>query len=263
MSLVGILLARQKGLAFGWSVGLFLYFLVIGVAYIAIKDQPSYDEIWESLPPSVRDAFGGSQSITSPGGYLESQGTSLLPLILGGVLLAQATRRLCGAEQEGELDLVLSLPLRRDTYLWTHWAVGCILASLWTLSAALGSVAGMAIAGVHGFALVRLLYMVVEVLPFVLAVHAGSILAGAALHRRGPGIGIVAGVLAAWFLLQVVGSLSDATEWLLWLSPYSLWLRGDPYEFRTDAWYLAACLAIVVVCLWFARRSWDRKDLLG
>lgn len=263
MSLAGTMLARQKGQAIGWSIGLFLYFLVIGVAYVAIKDQPSYDEIWDSLPPSVRDAFGGSQSITTPGGYLESQGTSLLPLILGGALLAQATRRLSGAEQEGELDLLLSLPLRRQTYLWSHWAVGALMALVWTLAAAGGSVLGMALAGVDGFALVRLLYMVLEVLPFALAAHAIGILAGAALHRRGPGIGIAAAVLAAWFLLQVVGSLADSTEWLLWLSPYSLWLRGDPYRFHTDLAYVAVCMALVAACLALAHRAWLRKDLLG
>lgn len=258
-----VLLARQRGFLLGWAIGLFLYFLVIGASYAAVKDQPSYDELWDSLPESVRDAFGGSASITSPGGYLESQGTSLLPILLGAALLAQATRRLSGAEQDGELDLVLSLPVRRSHYLWAHWAGGATMALAWTAASALGTVVGMAFAGVRGGDLGRVAYMVVEALPFALAVHAGAILAGAALHRRGPGLAIVSAALALAFLLQIVGSLSDGLGWLRWLSPYALWLRGDPFNLVTSGWYLLACTAIAGVCLPLAHAAWMRKDLTG
>lgn len=259
----GVLLGRQRTLLAGWAVGLFLYFAVIGVSYAAIKDQPSYDELWENLPQSVRDAFGGTRSITSPGGYLESQGTSLLPILLGAALLAQATRRLSGAEQAGELDLVLSLPVRRSTYFWAHAAAGATLALAWTLATALGTVLGMAAAGVQGDALPRIAYMVVEVLPFAFAVQAGGLLAGAGLHRRSPGIAIVSAALALAFLLQIVGSLGPDLEWLRWFSPYALWLQGEPYEYRTSGWYLLACGAIVAVCLPVAAAVWKRKDLKG
>lgn len=258
-----ILLARQRGQLIGWAVGLFLYFVVIGASYLVVKDQPSYDELWESLPPSVRDAFGGAASITSPGGYLESQGTSLLPVVLGAALIAFATRRLSGAEQAGELDLVLSLPVTRSRYFWANWLAGLVAAAAWTTAAGLGAVVGMALAGVAAADLPRLFYMAVETLPFALMVHAGATLAGAVLHRRGPGIAASGGVLAALFLLQVVASLGPGVAWLRWLTPYALWLRGDPFAFQTDGGYLAACALVVAVCLPLAASAWLRKDLKG
>ena len=258
-----ILLARGRGQLVGWAVGLFLYFVVIGVSYLVIKDEPSYDELWESLPPSVRDAFGGTDSITSPGGYLESQGTTLMPVVLGAALIALATRRLSGAEQAGELDLVLSLPVTRRAYFWSHWGAGATAAGVWTAAAGLGAVVGMAIAGVQGWDLARVFYMLAETLPFGLLLHAGATLAGAALHRRGPGIAVAAGVLAAFFLLQIVASLGEAVAWLRWFSPYALWLRGDPFAFRTDGVYVAVCLVAGALCLWLADMAWARKDLKG
>lgn len=258
-----IQLARERGLLVGWALGLLLYFFIIGISYATVKDHPGLDEVWEELPPELREAFGGAPSITTPGGYLESQGTSLLPLILGGVLLSQATRRLSGAEQAGELDLVLSLPVRRSTYFWAHWMVGLTHAVVWTLAATLGTVVGMAAAGVRGEDLLRIAYMVVEVLPFALAVQAGALLAGAALHRRPPGIAILSVALAAAFLLQIVGSLDPSVEWLRWFSPYALWVQGDPFAYRTNPWYLLSVALVVGACLPLAVRAWLRKDLKG
>lgn len=259
----GIQLARERWLLVGWAVGLLVYFFVIGVSYATVKDHPGLDRIWEELPTELREAFGGAPSITTPGGYLESQGTSLLPLILGGVLIAQATRRLAGAEQQGELDLILSLPVRRSTYFWAHWGVGATHAVAWTLAAALGTVLGMAAAGVRGETLLRIAYMVVEVLPFALAVQAGALLAGVGLHRRSPALGILTAVLAVSFLLQIVGSLDASVAWLRWLSPYALWVKGEPFEYDTDLGYLLAVVLIVGVCLPLAHRQWLRKDLKG
>jgi ABC-type transport system involved in multi-copper enzyme maturation permease subunit len=184
-------------------------------------------------------------------------------LVLGGALVAQATRRLSGAEQAGELDLLLSLPLRRSTYFWSHAAVGATHAFAWVAASALGAITGMAAAGVEGADLPRIGFMLVDILPFVLAVHASALWAGAALHRRTPGIAILTSALAAMFLMHIVGSLDDSLEWVRWLSPYSLWVQGDPFEYDSDAGYLVVCGAYIVVGLFVSSFTWMRKDLKG
>lgn len=259
-----IQLARERGLLLGWSIGLLLFFFVIGISYATVKDhEQGLANLWEELPQSFRDAFGDVQDITSPGGYYRARATSLLPMVLSGALVAQATRRLSGAEQARELDLVLSLPMERATYLWSHWAVGATHGLAWTLAAGIGGLAGMALAGVDPAVLPRLAFMMVELLPFVLAAHAGAILAGAALHRRPPGVAILASALGAAFLLQIVAGLSPSVDWLGWFSPYALWSRGDAYEYRSNPWYLLVCAGIIAVCLPLATRVWRRKDLTG
>jgi putative exporter of polyketide antibiotics len=259
-----IQLVRERGLLLGWSVGLLLFFFVIGISYATVKDhEAGLAQLWEELPQSFRDAFGDVQDITTPGGYYKARATSLLPLVLGGALVAQATRRLSGAEQARELDLVLSLPMRRGTYLWSHWAVGATHGLAWTTAATIGGLSGMALAGVDPAVLPRLAFMMVEILPFVLAVHAGAILAGAALHRRPPGVAILASALGAAFLLQIVAGLDPSLDWLGWFSPYALWSSGDAYEYRSNPWYLLVCACIIAVCLPLAGRVWGRKDLTG
>ncbi len=252
-----IQLARERWLLVGWSLGLLVYFFIIGISYATVKDhEAGLDALWEELPEPLRKALGDSPSITTPGGYFEARGTSLLPLVLGGALVAQATRRLSGAEQSGELDLVLSLPVRRTTYFWSHWGVGATHAVAWVVAAMVGSVSGMA---VHA----AIIDGPEQVLPFVLAVQAGAILAGAALHRRPPGTAILAATLAALFLLQIVGSLDESVEWVLWFSPYAMWVRGDPFHYQPDPWYLIVSWAIIAGCLPLASRIWQRKDLKG
>jgi putative exporter of polyketide antibiotics len=259
-----IQLARERSLLLGWSIGLLLYFFIIGASYATVKDhEAGIDELWRELPEPLRKAFGDAPSITTPGGYFEARGTSLLPLVLGGALVAQATRRLSGAEQEGELDLVLSLPLRRSTYFWTHWGVGATHAAVWLLASAAGAVAGMAAAGVPLQDLPRIAFMVLEVLPFALAVQAGALWAGAGLHRRPPGVAILSAALATAFLLQIVGSLAASVEWLRWFSPYALWVQGEPYRYDSNPWYLVACALLIAGCLPLAARVWLRKDFRG
>lgn len=258
----GTQLARERGLLLAWSAGLLVYFFIIGVSYAAVKDhERGLDALWAELPKPLRDAFGDAPSVTTPGGYFEARGTSLLPLVLGGALVAQATRRLSGAEQAGELDLVLSLPVRRSTYFWAHAAVGATHAVAWLAASAVGAMAGMAAAGVDGADLPRIGFMLADVLPFVLAVQASSLWAGAALHRRTPGIAILTSALAAMFLMHIVGSLDESLQWLRWLSPYSLWVQGDPFAYDSDAGYLVVCAAYVVVGLIAAAVKWERKDL--
>ena len=258
----GIQLARERSLLLGWSIGLLLYFFVIGISYAAVKDhEKGLDALWEELPQPLRDAFGDAPSITTPGGYFEARGTSLLPLVLGGALVAQATRRLSGAEQAGELDLVLSMPVRRSSYFWAHAAVGATHAVCWLAASAVGAMVGMAMAGVDGSDLPRIAFMLLDVLPFVLAVQASALWAGAALHRRSPGITILASALATAFLMHVVGSLDGSLQWLRWLSPYSLWVQGDPFGYDSDAGYLVVCTAYVVVGLSVAAFTFARKDL--
>lgn len=257
-------LARERPLMLGWAIGLFAFFLVIGVSYATVKDhEAGIAQLWDELPQSMRDAFGDVADITSPGGYFEVRGTSLLPLVLGGALAAQATRRLSGAEQARELDLVLSLPLRRTTYLWSHWAVGVTHALTWVAAAGMGGIGGMVLAGMDVGLVPRLAYMVVEVLPFALAVHAGALLAGAGLHRRPPGTAILASALATMFLLQVVAGLDGSVDWLHWFSPYALWARGDAFAFDSNPWYFVYTAALVALCLPLAHRVWRDKDLTG
>jgi ABC-2 type transport system permease protein len=259
-----IQLAREKWLLIGWSLGLLAYFFVIGISYATVRDhEKGINALWEELPAPLREAFGDAPSITTPGGYFEARGTSLLPLVLGGALVAQATRRLSGAEQAGELDLILSLPLRRSTYFWSHAAVGATHAVAWLCAVAIGAVAGMAAAGVSGDDLPRIAFMVLDVLPFVLAVQAGSLWAGAALHRRSPGITILIVILATSFLLQIVGSLDESMAWVRWLSPYALWVQGDPFNFRPEPSYLVIAAAAIAVSLTVAARIWSHKDLKG
>jgi ABC-2 type transport system permease protein len=264
MRLYRIHLARERLQLVGWSLGLLAYFFIIGASYATVKDHAEgIDKLWQELPAPLREAFGDAPSISTPGGYFEARGTSLLPLVLGGALVAQATRRLSGAEQAGELDLVLNLPVRRSTYFWSHAAVGWTHIAAWLAAASVGAVAGMAVAGTPSSALPRIAFMVFEVAPFVLAVQAAALWAGAGLHRRNPGVAILTCALAAAFLLQVVGSLDDSVHWVRWFSPYALWVEGDPFQFRSNPWYLAVSGVLVAVSLPLAARVWLRKDLKG
>ncbi len=121
----------------------------------------------------------------------------------------------------------------------------------------------MALAGTPLDVLPRLGYMVAEVLPFLLAVQAGALLAGAGLHRRPPGVAILSAALAAAFLLQIVAGLDDSVECLSWFSPYARWAQGDAYNFQSDAAYMAYNAGIVALCLPLARMVWLRKDFKG
>ena len=260
MSLLRITLRQDRTGVLGWGLGLFVMTLAVGASYASIKDDTaSFEEAFESFG-GIEDAFG-VDSLTSPDGYFRSNSVALFPLLLGIYGAFAAMKHLCGAEETGRLDHVLSRPLTRMQYVGTAagglaMGQGAIL-----LLAAIGGAIGYVVAGVASSDVVGVLLMTLEALPIALAHLALCVLAAAWAHRKGPAIGITMGIVVGGYALDLIGKLVDGLGWLEYATLYGYWSRSDWFNGDVDAAYLVVSVLVTVGATGLALWKFDRKDI--
>ena len=107
------------------SIGLGLYAIMIMSFYPSmIEQEENLNKLLESYPEEFISFFYGGVddaseiSISEPAGYLQSQFTPWMLLILGAVVIVQGFNTFTNAERDGSIDVMLSLPItRRDLLL--------------------------------------------------------------------------------------------------------------------------------------------------
>lgn len=98
-----------------YSGGLALYIVVVLAVYPAFKDSTSLDKLTTDNP-SLAALFGISGSITSGTGWLSANiYANFLPLVVLLLAIGYGASCLAGQEENGHLELVLTLPLTRRT----------------------------------------------------------------------------------------------------------------------------------------------------
>ena len=97
-----------------WTIGLVAYVALIVSFFQTISGDQSYNQQIEDLPEAARAFFGGSQDLSTPAGYLQ---TELFSLMLPGLVLIYAillgTGAVAGEEERHTVDLLLANPVSR------------------------------------------------------------------------------------------------------------------------------------------------------
>jgi ABC-type transport system involved in multi-copper enzyme maturation permease subunit len=96
--------------------------LVMSLFPSIVEQAEDVNKLIEQYPPEIMAFIGYSADastidLAEPGGYLQSQFIIWLVLIVGALVIAQAFNSVTNAERDGTLDVMLSLPMRRRTYL--------------------------------------------------------------------------------------------------------------------------------------------------
>lgn len=266
MNVLGRALTDHRRSLVGWSVGAVLLVLMTVAFYPTIRDQPSIVELARDLPEAVKATFGidDSVSLASPQGYLHGRMFSLaMPLALVIFAISAGARAIGGAEEAGDLELLLAQPVTRQRVLLERYA------SLVLLTVALGSVFTVALFGlaplfgaIAGLSPVRLLGAASGAVA--LAVLHGTIAfaAGAARGTRSSGVVAGAGAAVAGYLLQGLLAAASAPDGLRYVSPWHWYLRRnmlaegvDPLAFGLPF----ACIAALVALSLATFRSRDLR----
>ena len=257
-----MLLRQERAVILGWGLGLLAYAFLIGASYAFISGSAAdYEQIWQSMPEGVREAFGGDLDIGSVPGYYTSQLGSYLPVLLGLFLLATATKRLAGAEESGLLDHLLARPVSRVRHITTLALALLATAGLVLTGLLVGTVTGFLMGGASAEELGRLVLAVADTVPAVLFFLGLGLLLGAAFHRRSPAFALGVGIALGFYALEIVAKVVDELDWMSYATPSGYYSRSDLFDLQPDLLYwtllplAAAAMALVAV------RQFDAKDL--
>lgn len=245
---------RRSTLLWGASLGVLGGFMA--AIYPSIED--SVAELVKNYPESLKKAFDVTDLGTVEA-YVHAEMFSLIvPLAIAFFGVRSVATSIVGAEEQGHLDTLLSLPLSRRSY-----AAGSILAALvssavvlaltglmtWVVGrlAGTGISTGLTAAGVLG------------VWPLAVLGAGIAALGGGAMHHARSATGMAMGVIVAMYAFDIAGRLSDPLEPLRYASAFRYY--GAPMRDGIDASgffiVLAAGLLLAAAGTWF----FDRRDL--
>jgi ABC-2 type transport system permease protein len=252
----------RRGFAY-WSLGLVaLVALHIGV-YPSVRDNPALNELAESYPEAIKGfiGFGGELDWVSGPGYLGAELYSFVaPLLLLIVAVGAGSRALAGEEEQGTLELLLSLPVSRVRVALEKLAalvaevVGLglvLLVSLWIGVAAIDM----------GVSLAHLVSATLSAVLLAVGFGAIALAAGAATGRRSLAIAVSSAGAVAAYVVNSLAPLVGELEALQKVSPFYFYSASDPLRHGLDAVYVLALLGIVVVAGIAALVAADRRDL--
>lgn len=251
-----LLKTQARGAAI-WALVLGLYGAAIMASYPSIEEAPQLDQLVESYPRALREAFALTD-LTSIGGYLDSQIFSVIaPIALAFFPILAASGAIAGAEERGTMDVLLGNPLPRwqlvaGYALSTALALAGILAvlalSLWVPARLLDI----------EFPLGDALAASFNLWPLCAFFGALAMLCSALFRRKALSVAVPGATLLAMYLVDVLGGLLESFESLRSLSAFHYYGSAlqDGVDWAGSAGVAAAALALVLLAaLAFSRRD--------
>ena len=251
----GLLDRRRAVLTWGCSLGALGAFM----AAIYPSIQSTVDEVAKNYPAGLREAFG-VQAMNTVEGYIHAEMFSLIvPLAIGFFAIRAIAGATVGAEERGELDTILSLPVPRWVLMLGAYIV-----------MALSTVLIMAITGVLTFVAGRLAGThisaglvtagVMGVWPLAMFFGGVSGVVAGAVHSSRSVVGITVGVLVGMYALDLAGRLAHSLEPLRWLSAFRYY--GAPMRDGIDEVTFIGLTLAGLLLVTLGTRLFERRDVL-
>jgi ABC-2 type transport system permease protein len=255
---------RQRALLW-WAAGVVGLVVFTAAFFPSVRGQVSFEQVYEDLPASLRAMLGTSaeHGITSAPGYLQGRlFGSLLPAVLLILAIGQGVRATAGAEEDGTLEQLVVLPVRRrDVLLQRSAACGIVVVAITAVALVTTVVVSPTVGLTDGVAFVDLVAAFANVAALAIVHGALALCIGAATGRRALASGVTSAVAVGGFLVQGLLAASDSPGWIRWLTPWH-WYLGRPALVHGWTWpAIAVPLGVTVVLLVVAALSFERRDL--
>jgi ABC-2 type transport system permease protein len=250
---------RMRFSPLAWGVPLGLLCLMIIAIFPSLEDSPELDKLIESYPDAFKQAFGVTDaSFRTIEGYLAAEVFNLIaPLATAYFVIHALARAVCGSEQRGVLDVLLSAPLRRRQVL-AGWMAGtaAVLLGILAVIAAICQAGALAL-GV-GLSVGDTLAAVFNLWPLSLFFGGMTLLLAGLSGRTLAVTGTATAVLVGMYFVEVLGKLSDTVGAVDGLSAFHYY--GSAIEDGIDPAGFVGLLAAGVVlaavgCVLFERRD--------
>lgn len=257
----------QRRAVFAWGSALALF--AVFSMWTNWRNEYPTDEARQQLAEQVRAGgltfaqmlFGEPKRVDEFAGHLEWRGLGLYPLLLGLFMVTSATAVSRGAEERGELELVLTAPRGRSRLFVEQvagLALGLLAACFLVLLAVLlsGPVAGAPVVAADR--------AVLSVLNLGLAAAlfgAFALLVAQFVRSRRVAGTVVGTILVASYLWSNLGLVATSLEGWRWLSPLYLYSRSTPLaDGQVAVWALALTAMLTIASLAVAAWLFARRD---
>ena len=248
-------LADRRRSALTWGISFGVYGGFIAAIYPSIHHALS--QIVKHYPSALRQAFDVG-SLGTVEGYVQAELFSLIvPLAIAYFAIHSLTGPTVTAEERGDLDTILSLPVSRSELL-----IGSALVTA-AVSAVIMAIAGVMlfltgrIAGTH-ISLGLVAAGVMGVWPLALVAAGFAAVAVGYLHTSRSVHAFSLGLIVAMYVLDLAGRLAHGLAPIRWISAFKYY--GSPMRDGIDppsfiGLIIAGAVLVAVGALLFERRD--------
>jgi len=203
----------------GWGIGLTLFSSI----YIGVYPDMA-DEMGSLANLSIYRLMG--IDLASFAGYIASIVVQILPVILGVNVIMMATGTLAGEEENGTLELVVAMPLKR----WQIVTMKTIalLISIFLIMVIFGAGSALILNMVIESAEltidiepIQLFYALIWTYPLMVAIFGISLFMGAFMPSRGSALIVLFTLYMASYLGNSVSAMVESLEWARNISLFS------------------------------------------
>ena len=240
-----------------WGGGLGALCALMAALWPSVSD--SIGKAIESYPAKIKQVFG-IVDLNTVEKYVDAEMLSLIvPLAIAFFAVRCATRAIVGAEENGHLDPLLSLPLSRrvlvaGSYLVTAALVAGILVVMWVLTMTVGELVGAGMSGpkmAAGFA---------NVWPLAMAFAGLAVFAAGFLHRQAQVTAVATSVLVAMYVMNILSKLAPDASWMRNLSAFHYY--GSAIQSGLDPAHTALLAAAGALLALVGMEMFERRDVL-
>ncbi|WP_016886404.1 ABC transporter permease subunit [Bacillus licheniformis] len=243
-----MLRTNMKGIM-SYGVGSAFYILLILGIYPSIAgNAEDIEKMIKSMPEGFLNAFGFENGLGNLEDFISGEYYGLIFIVTLSIFSVMlSTKLLAKRVDQGSMAYILSAPTTRGKVAFTQAAVlttGLLIIMAVTTAAGLAGYHLM-LGGDYDFNVSR--FLVLNLLGFLLffAVGGISFLFSAISNDEKRALGLSGGITFLFFSFDLLGKLSEKTEWLRSLSVFSLFRPGDIVNGSTDIAQVSLVLAAV------------------
>lgn len=246
---------RSRMTLIWWIVGVALYTVINVAVYPAFKDSILLET--QSYPQGLIDAFGLS-NLDQLGPYLYAQVFLMLPLVLSFLPIMTFASAIAGAEERGGLDVTLTQPVTRRSYVLATWIVVVVSAALVLLTTGILAWLTIQIIG-EELGIGETLKAAWSVFPVTIAVGTIGLVLSALMRSRGAVLGASIGIVFLLYLVDVIGNINKSLDGLRYISPFRYF--DDIFTYTVPVWHYLLLIGLALVLLAAAIKIFERRDI--
>ena len=255
MTMIRYMFERSRMALMWWIIGVALYTVINVAVYPAFKDSILLD--MQSYPQGLVEAFGLTD-LDQLGPYLYAQVFLMLPLVLAFLPIMSFGGAIAGAEERGGLDVTLTQPVTRRSYVLATWIVAVASVALVLLITGVLAWLTIQLVGEElGFG--KTLQAAWSVFPVTVAVGTIGLVLSALMRSRGAVLGASIGIVFLLYLIDVIGNINKDLDGLRYISPFRYF--DDIFTYTVPAWHYLLLIGLALVLLAIAVKLFERRDI--
>lgn len=243
-------------------IGIFFVVYLMYPSIIKSDNIKMINEMMTVFPEELLKAFNMDiTSIDSAYGWLKSEGFVFVILIIGCYAGIMGSSILLKEESDKTIEYLNSLPVTRNNILLSKVLAGLIYITLMVLGLSLFNCLGLSLSGDFD----KEQYFLLSITPILssFVIFFLCLFLSTFTHKTKKMLGISLGLVFISYVFQVFSTLSDSTEFLKYLSTFTLSdTRNVILDSKINIIMIAISLGISLVLYFLTMIRYNRKELV-